>query len=265
MEHAKLQTPDDDLKYFTKSMLRGLHMPHDHSSLESFRKENMKLGETIRLHDDEYINNGKELQPLRGRNLSHSLQTYSGKFIWPLEPYADEIDYISVAHGIACECRFGNQSPYPLPVAWHSVALSHVVPPVYAQAALIHDASEAFLKDIPRPIRRQEPFKGIYDEIEERMLRACFEHFGVDYKLMDNDEFLFYDIKMGYCEMTVWARTSLVYKAKMNNLFDTASTYEVTIEDSLDEDYIKWVEKCPRHEVWQRAETAWIERYNELF
>lgn len=224
--------------------------------------EPIKPGTVANINGDDHIFNGLDWQPLRGRDLFHSLQTYGGRFIWPLDPHVDEIDHLSIAHGLACEMRYGNQSPYPLPVAWHSVALSHVVPPEYAQAALIHDAAEAYLKDMPRPIRRQEPFKGMYDAIEDKLLRVCFEYFGVDYELM-NDEFLFYDIKMSWCEMTVWARTSPVFEAKLNALF--AVSPPERIEDSLDEDYIKWVERCPRHEMWQSAEKAWLERYDELF
>lgn len=220
------------------------------------------LGAFMDIGGEEHIFNGTYWQPLRGRDLGHSLQTVGGKFIWPLQPYADEIDVISVARGLSTECRYGNQSPTPLPVAWHSVALSHVVPPEFAQAALIHDASEAFLKDIPRPIRRQEPFKSAYTAIEERMLRACFEYFGVDYALMDNEEFLFYDVKMSWCEMTVWGKVLPIYQAKMNGLH---GRNQDAIEHSQDEEYIEWVERCPRHDVWQRSERAWLDRYAELF
>ena len=192
--------------------------------------------------------------------MAHSLQTYNGRFMWPLQPYADEIDYISVAHGIACEFRYGNQSPYPYPVAWHSVALSHVVPPYLAPAALIHDASEAYLKDVPRTVRRQEPFKTIYEAIERRLLKVCFEYFDVDFGLMDTEEFLYYDVKMSWSEIAVWGRTNPVFAAKM-----IAQRDHISIEDAHDENYIQWVEKCPRHDVWQNAEAAWLERYHELF
>jgi len=223
--------------------------------------EPVKPGTIANINGDDHIFNGLDWQSLRGRDLAHSLQTYGGRFIWPLEPYADEIDVRSVAHGLACEVRYGNQSPYPLPVAWHSVALSHVVPQKYAQAALIHDAAEAYLKDVPRPIRRQEPFKTMYGDIEERLLEVCFDHFDVDFGLMD-EEFLFYDIKMSWCEMTVWARTSLVFEAKLNVLHQSSPEL---IEDSRDEHYIDWVERCPRQAVWQSAEAAWLERFDEIF
>ena len=228
------------------------------------------LGDVVTIDGVRYIFNGKDLQPLRGRDMAHSLQTYNGRFMWPLQPYADEIDFISVAHGIACEFRYGNQSPFPYPVAWHSVALSHVVPRHLAKAALIHDASEAYLKDIPRTIRRQEPFKSMYEEIEERLLRVCFEHFGVDYGLMDTDEFLYYDIKMSWSEMHVWAHENPVFQAKMNAMADADAMaagvrQSELIEGAKDPTYIHWVEKCPRHDVWQNAEAAWLERYHELF
>ena len=239
---AKLKTPDVTV-----------HLRHE--------RDTVALGEIVELDNGLYINNGTDLQPLRGRIMAHALMTYSGRFMWPLEPYADEIDLVSVAHGIACEYRYGNQSPYPYPVAWHSVALSHVVPQKYAQAALIHDAAEAYMKDVPRPIRRQEPFNTMYGDIEERLLEVCFDHFDVDFGLMD-EEFLFYDIKMSWCEMTVWARTSLVFEAKLNVLHQSSPEL---IEDSHDENYIDWVEKCPRQAVWQSAEAAWLERFDEIF
>lgn len=248
MGHARLRTPE--------LAVRLLHEPLD---------DVVELGGIIELDNGLYINNGKDLQPMRGRDIANSLQTYAGRFMWPLEPYADEIDYISVAHGIACEYRYGNQSPYPYPVAWHSVALSHVVPKHLAQAALIHDASEAYLKDIPRTIRRQEPFKSIYDEIEERLLRVCFEYFDVDFDLIDNDEFLFYDVKMSWSEMHVWARENAVFKAKMISKSSSEHLMGQPIEQAKDPSYIEWVEKCPRHDVWQNAEKAWLERYDELF
>ena len=242
-------------------MVRGLRIPHDYATMENIRRL-LELGETIELVDGKFINNGTFLQPLHGRDLSHSLQTVSGKFIWPLDPRPEEIDYVSVARGLSTECRYGNQSPYPIPVAWHSVALSHVVPPKYAQAALIHDASEAYLKDIPRPIRRQEPLKSVYDAIEDKLLRTCFTHFDVDFDLMDNEEFLFYDVKMSWCEMVVFGRSHPVFEAKMNGLY---ANNPDAIEHSHDKDYISWVERCPRHDVWQSAEQAWLERYNEIF
>jgi len=261
MGHAKLKTPDDG-KYFAQKVMKGMYIPHEHGALEAYRADHMELGEIVSLKDEKFINNGTALQPLRGRDLAHSLQTVGGKFIWPLDPYADEVDYLSVAHGLSTECRFGNQSPFPMSVAWHCVALSHVVPPEFAQAALVHDAAEAYLKDIPRPIRRQEPFKSGYTPIEENLLEVCCEHFGVDYGLIDNEEFLSYDIKFSVCEMKMLAEHMPVFRAKLNVLLKSNPSL---IEDSLDENYIKWVEMYPRHNEWQTAKQAWIDRYNELF
>ena len=236
-----------------------------------FYDKKVSIGEIVTIDGEGYIHNGQEMQPLRGRDMAHSLQTYNGRFIWPLDAYPDEVDAVSVAHGLACENRYGNQSPFPYPVAWHCVALSHVVPAHLARAALIHDASEAYLKDIPRTIRRQEPFKSMYEEIEERLLRVCFEHFDEDYDLMDSEEFLYYDVKMSWAEMHVWARENPVFKAKMVSMsgidakmFSSVQQGQL-IAEAKDPTYIDWVEKCPRHDVWQNAERAWLERYFALF
>ena len=219
-------------------------------------------GTFAEIDGEEHIFNGNDWQPMRGREIGHALQTVGGKFMWPLEPYADEIDFQSVARGLSTECRYGNQTPRPYPVAWHSVALSHVVPPEYAQAALIHDASEAFLKDIPRPIRRQEPFKTMYGDIERRLLQACFEYFEVDFDLMDNDDFLFYDLKMSWCEMYMLAQELPVYQAKITGLYGWD---DEKLAHSRDETYIRWVNDCPRTNVYKYCEVAWLQRFDELF
>lgn len=230
--------------------------------MELAKPKTIEPGTFAEIDGENHIFNGTDWQPMRGRELGHALQTVGGKFIWPLDPHVDEIDVESIARGLSTECRYGNQSPFPYTVAWHSVALSHVVPEKYAQAALIHDASEAFLKDIPRPIRRQEPFKSMYEAIERRLLKVCFEYFGVDFALMDNDEFLFYDLKISWCEMNLWGELLPIYKAKANGLYGWD---EEKLEHSRDKEYLSWVAACPRENVWEQSEGAWLRRYNELF
>ena len=222
---------------------------------ETIDVSRMTLGSMVYIGEQCYINNGHALQPLHGRDMAHCLQTYSGSFFWPLQPRADEIHLEDIAHGIACEYRYGNQSPYPYSVAWHSVALSYVVPENLRQFALVHDTPEAYIKDIPRTIRRQEPFKTLYQEIDDRLLDECCVFFGIQNQM---DELYEYDVRMSYSEMIVWAETNPVFLAKLNAM-------GIDLEPAHDSEWLEWVRKCPIENHWQESEKAWLQRFDELF
>jgi hypothetical protein len=104
------------------------------------------------------------------------IQTYTGVQFWPLDPRADEIQIEDIAHALSMQCRFSGHCLRFYSVAEHCVLLSRHVPRGDALWALLHDASEAYLVDIPRPIK---PALGIYRELEASlMLRVC-ERFGI--------------------------------------------------------------------------------------
>lgn len=204
---------------------------------------------------DRMVYTGKGWQRLHRRKIHHALQTYSGGFIWPLDPRPDEIYPEDIAHGLACENRYGNQSPYPYSVGWHSIALSHVVPEHLQKFALIHDAPEAYIKDLPRVIRSQEPFKTEYEEIDNRFLNVICERFGVKNRMTELRE---YDVRMSHSEMIVWAETNPVFLAKMKAL-------NIDLTPAYNEEWLEWVRSCPRHDHWEKVEVLWLQRYEELF
>lgn len=205
--------------------------------------------------NDHLIYNGNVWQRLRGRDIRHCIQTVSGTFMWPLEPHEDEIHMEDIAHGLACEYRYANHSPYPYSVAWHSVALSHVVPDHLKKYALLHDAAEAYIKDMPRPIRTQKPFDTAYEEIDDRLTKVICSRFNIE---KQQKELLPYDIRMGHSEMAVWAEGNSIYLAKLYAV-------KVDLMDAYHSESIKWVRKCPQHDHWQKAKVVWQQRYEELF
>ena len=103
------------------------------------------------------------------------MQTLYGNQFWPLDPRPEDfnINEISVALGKAC--RYAGHCAGFYSVAEHSVLVSNIVPEEFALTALMHDATEAYLVDIPRPIK---PFLVGYKEIEERLWRAIAERYG---------------------------------------------------------------------------------------
>ena len=103
--------------------------------------------------------------------------TASGRQYWPLDPRADDVDLHDIATALSKECRFGGHCRGMYSVAEHSVLVSHVVPPEYALQGLLHDAAEAYCKDIPKPLKRGLGLA--YADIEELNWLAICDRFGI--------------------------------------------------------------------------------------
>lgn len=104
------------------------------------------------------------------------MQTFSGRQFWPLDPRPEEIDLDDIATALSRACRYAGHCERFYSVAEHSVHVANVLPPHLALKGLLHDATEAYLVDIPRPIK---PFLAGYMEIEQRLWEAVARRFGL--------------------------------------------------------------------------------------
>lgn len=104
------------------------------------------------------------------------IQTYTGKKFFPLAPVVADIDIRDIAHSLALQCRFNGHSPMFYSVAEHSVRVSLAVEPDLALWGLLHDAAEAYISDVPRPVKAQMPE---FSRIEDRLLCAIAKRFGL--------------------------------------------------------------------------------------
>lgn len=104
------------------------------------------------------------------------IQVYSGRPFWPLDPRPDEVHIEDIAHALALKCRYGGHSLTFYSVAEHSVLVSRHVAPEHALWGLLHDAAEAYLADIPRPVKRD--LQG-WHAIEAAVMRAVCLRFGM--------------------------------------------------------------------------------------
>lgn len=113
------------------------------------------------------------------------LFTYTGKKINPLDPAPEDIDIRDIAHGLALMNRFVGQSKEPISVAQHSVYVAYLCAgtPWEAQA-LLHDASEAYLGDMSRWVKKSPQMQG-YRDIEEHVQAAIFRKFGIPVDMQD--------------------------------------------------------------------------------
>lgn len=105
------------------------------------------------------------------------MQTYRGRQFWPMDPRAAEVELDDIAHALSMQCRFAGHTTYFYSVAEHCVHLASAVPAEHALWALLHDASEAYLVDVPRPVK---PSLTGYLQAEARVMAAVCDRFGLD-------------------------------------------------------------------------------------
>lgn len=106
------------------------------------------------------------------------IQTYTGRMFWPLDPRPGDFCIQDIAHALANICRFNGHCTAFYSVAEHSIHVSRIVPPKDALAGLLHDAAEAYITDLPRPVKR---FMADYKEVERQVERALATAFGLDF------------------------------------------------------------------------------------
>lgn len=113
--------------------------------------------------------------------LHHCLQTESGCWIDYVEPDPDQIVLADIALGLSRAPRFAGQTKHFFSVAQHSMLVQRLLPPtvpaVMHVVALLHDGAEAYMGDLPSPLKRLLP---AYKAIEDRLLRCIYTRFGVD-------------------------------------------------------------------------------------
>jgi hypothetical protein len=112
------------------------------------------------------------------------LQTVSGRFVNPFDPDPAQLDIGDIARALANVCRFGGHCRSFYSVAQHSVIVSELVEQRGGDvedtfAALMHDASEAYLGDMPHPIKHRSPLGTAFKEAESHLERVLAEHFNI--------------------------------------------------------------------------------------
>jgi hypothetical protein len=112
------------------------------------------------------------------------MQTWSGRQFWARDCRPEDFHILDIAAGMR-NPRYTNQCILTQTVGEHCVLLwRHAVAAGYParlrRAVLLHDASEAYLVDLPRPIKRD---LADYGEIEDRVMTAIAQRFAFDWPL----------------------------------------------------------------------------------
>lgn len=171
--------------------------------------------------------------------MSSWMQTFSGEAFYPLSASADDIEIVDIAHALGMVCRYAGHVRKFYSVAEHCVHLSHTVAPEHALWALLHDAAEAYVGDMVRPLKHEMP---AYQQLEDRLISVIAIRFGLQGEMPEQ-------VKEHDTRIVVDEREQLMTPSRLPwSLLDGFAGLGVTVHG------------------WdpQRAEEEYLRRFNQL-
>jgi 5'-nucleotidase len=110
------------------------------------------------------------------------IQTVSGRRVDPFDPKLEDVEITDIARALSNQCRFGGHCRVFYSVAQHVSLASDLVvkrtgSPTDGLWALLHDAAEAYLVDLPHPLKHRSELGRLYREAEQRLQRVILERF----------------------------------------------------------------------------------------
>ena len=111
--------------------------------------------------------------------MSDYITTFTGKHFTPLEPLEKDIDIRDIAHALSMIIRAGGHYKEFYSVAQHSLhcayeAMERRANPRLVLMCLLHDAAEAYIADVTRPVKKNMPE---YAAAEQRILNTVYKKF----------------------------------------------------------------------------------------
>lgn len=163
-----------------------------HQLISSWKKQDPKTVTTINsilsAIDNQTADNRRQLAEQRKLYAGRHIKTWSGIYVDVFDPKPEMFTIQDIAIGLSRKYRFGGHTKTPITVAEHSVRVARRT---HSMAGLLHDASEAYLSDLPSPIKNQLTE---YFEIEERVMSCIAEKFCFEWpmdgsvKIADREE-----------------------------------------------------------------------------
>lgn len=108
------------------------------------------------------------------------IRTYTGRTFWPGDARVEDIHIEDIAHALALCNRFAGHTTVPYSVAQHSVMIARTFGPGsdLRKCALLHDAAEAYIGDLTRPLKKLEDLEA-FNRIEAALMRLICTRFGL--------------------------------------------------------------------------------------
>ncbi|WP_029007536.1 hypothetical protein [Azospirillum halopraeferens] len=110
------------------------------------------------------------------------MTTWTGRQVDPFALRPEDVDLRDIAHALSLQCRFAGHTSAFYSVAEHSVLVSMACPHEHALWGLLHDAAEAYLSDLPSPVKRRLP---AFAEAESAVLAVIAERAGLPLPVPD--------------------------------------------------------------------------------
>ena len=107
------------------------------------------------------------------------ITTYTGARFDPTRPRTEDIRIEDIAHALSLICRGNGHVKTFFSVGQHCLhcageALARGYSSRVAMACLLHDASEAYMSDVPRPFK---PYLAEYRGFEDALMAVVYEKF----------------------------------------------------------------------------------------
>lgn len=147
------------------------HLQHDHPEVEYFAELD-KLCQPVLETDTAY-------------KAVSFIETYTGRAFYPLNPSEDVISVIDIAHALSNQCRYSGHVEKFYSTAQHCCILADYVAnvskgsPLDCLQILMHDSAEAYLVDIPRPVKQFMPMYRKWDRDITMCVRSWLGLYGV--------------------------------------------------------------------------------------
>jgi len=121
----------------------------------------------------------KGMEKLSAYSKGDWIETYTGRQFRPFDPRPEDVCIEDIAHALSLLCRFNGQCRYFYSVGQHSLLCSELahkrgLGKRMELLMLLHDASEAYVSDVARPIK---PFLNNFKDIEHKVQRAILDAF----------------------------------------------------------------------------------------
>lgn len=172
--------------------------------------------------------------------------TYTGKCIDPLAASEDDITIEDIAHATANLCRYTGHVRSFYSVAEHSVRVSELLEAREFDTkvqlnGLMHDASEAYLGDVARPVKDNSTVGALYREAEDVLMELISQKYGLTWPLSE---------EIGWADYVLLRTEQRDLMPYPNDLY-TLEEYEM-----LDEEIKPWQP--------DQAEAEFLYRYKSL-
>jgi hypothetical protein len=114
----------------------------------------------------------------------NKMRTYTGKYIDVFNMNINDIDIVDIAHSLSLSSRWNGHTKEHYSIAEHSIWMAENAETLEEKLeCLIHDATEAYIVDVPTPIKRRLPQ---YVEVEEKLNEIICKKFDVKFPFSKN-------------------------------------------------------------------------------